>query len=224
MQENWYWLRFGKTLALTLFLFCISIALNTSQLILHTLNFAVQTCQILSSTLQNTHLISEINKLILHTFNFAAQTFSDSFNLSAYLFDLWNMQSYSAYFELCSANFMVLLSSTPATNTSQNKKWILHTLAFVVQIFQILFMKCNSCIRLDGNKTSMFFLVHSKIQNISTGLIDIFKHIFGGFYSKGLIFEGYFVFVSAYQDLKIYKYRYFRQKHQSLGKSPLFCF
>ena len=50
----------------------------------------------------------------------------------------------------------------------------------------------------------LFLLTYRKISNISPGLIDIFKHIFGGLCFGGLIFRGHFVLVSAYQDFKVY--------------------
>ena len=43
---------------------------------------------------------------------------------------------------------------------------------------------------------------YRKILNVSPGLIEVFKHFFGGLYSGGLIFGGHFVLVSEYQDLK----------------------
>ena len=57
---------------------------------------------------------------------------------------------------------------------------------------------------------------YCKIPNISPGLIEVRKHFLGGLYSgglysgglhsDGLIFEGHFVLVSEYQDLKIHCY------------------
>ena len=52
---------------------------------------------------------------------------------------------------------------------------------------------------------------YRKIPNISPGLIEVRKHIFGGLYSGGhifggLVFGGHFVLVSEYEDLKIHCY------------------
>ena len=57
----------------------------------------------------------------------------------------------------------------------------------------------------------MSFLTYRKTPNISPGLIDIRKHVWGayirgGLYSGGLIFGGHFVLVSEYQDFKIHCY------------------
>ena len=50
---------------------------------------------------------------------------------------------------------------------------------------------------------------YRKISNISPELVDIFKHILGGFYSGEvwgrLIFGGNFVLVYAYKDLNLSK-------------------
>ena len=53
------------------------------------------------------------------------------------------------------------------------------------------------------------FETFRKVPSICPGLRDIFKHVLGGLsswglYSGGLVFEGYFVFVSVYKDFKIY--------------------
>ena len=42
---------------------------------------------------------------------------------------------------------------------------------------------------------------YRKIPNICPGLIQLRKHILGGFYSGELIFGGHFVLVSAHQNL-----------------------
>ena len=52
---------------------------------------------------------------------------------------------------------------------------------------------------------------YRKIPNVSSGLIEVFKHflgayIRGGLISRGLIFGGHFVLVSEYQDLNIHCY------------------
>ena len=46
-------------------------------------------------------------------------------------------------------------------------------------------------------------MLYRKIPNISPGLIEGRKHFFGGLYSGGLKFGGYFVLVSEYKDFKI---------------------
>ena len=50
-------------------------------------------------------------------------------------------------------------------------------------------------------------MIYRRMPNVSPDLIEIFKHILGGFYFDGLyserlIFGGYFVLLSAYQDFK----------------------
>ena len=91
----------------------------------------------------------------------------------------------------------------PALNTSRKQDYILN-------------VKDNICRRnfvklFRSHKRNIAILKYRKIPNISLELIDIFKRIFRGQYSRGLylwelIFGGHFVLVSAYQDFKFYHY------------------
>ena len=64
---------------------------------------------------------------------------------------------------------------------------------------------------------SFILYEYLKILNIIPGLIDIYKHIFGGLFLEGLTFRGHFVLVSAYLRLLrsiiiSINYRYHRQR------------
>ena len=62
---------------------------------------------------------------------------------------------------------------------------------------------------------------YRKIPNISSGLIELRKHLLGGLYSGGgLIFGGHFVLVSVCQDVK--NLLLYQQNVDNIGRNDLF--
>ena len=78
----------------------------------------------------------------------------------------------------------------------------------------------------DTFKNRLIVLHYHEIPNINPGLIYIFKHILRGLYSGGglifgwLIFKGYFVLASAYQNIK----NFYRVNKISISLAKKICF